>query len=284
MRWGQTLSQHRNLRRGPGTGLIVMAGVLIMVLVFAPGAWGASRYRTLYKFSGGSDGDQVASLIFDAIGNLYGATPVGGAYGSGTVFKLAPNGDRRWTETVLWSFSCDGGGGCFPLGGLTIDPSGNLYGTTNNGGVFCNCGTVFKLSSNPNGSWTEIVVHSFNDNGKDGYDPRSSMIFDKMGNLYGTTTGGGVHDIGTVFELTPNGDGSWKERVLHSFDGKDGDAPLAGLTFDIAGNLYGTTFFGGADDNGTVFRLSPNGRGSWAESVLHSFNGGDGNKPQGVAT
>ena len=130
---------------------------------------------------------------------------------------------------------------------------------------------------NGDGSWTESVLHSFN--GNDGYHPPAGLIFDAAGNLYGTTYYGGAHDTGTVFELTPNGDGSWTESVLHSFNGSDGSGLFAGLTFDAAGNLYGTTSWGGGFGYGTVFELTPNGDGSWTESVIHSFGKHDGQTP-----
>jgi uncharacterized repeat protein (TIGR03803 family) len=121
------------------------------------------------------------------------------------------------------------------------------------------------------------VLHSFN--GSDGSHPQAGLIFDAAGNLYGTTYGGGASGYGTVFKLTPNADGSWTESVLHSFNGSDGSSPFAGLIFDAAGNLYGTTSLGGGSNFGTVFKLTPNADGSWAESVLHSFIGSDGSYP-----
>ena len=138
-------------------------------------------------------------------------------------------------------------------------------------------GTVFELTPNGDGSWTESVLHSFYYS--DGFGPEVGLIFDAAGNLYGTTLGGGALQRGTVFKLTPNGDGSWTESVLHSFNGSDGNWPR-GLIFDAAGNLYGTTYLGGARNVGTVFEFTPNGDGSWTKTVLHSFRGGsDGANP-----
>jgi len=263
--------------------LAAMTAMLIVALMLVPGAW-ACKYKTLYQFKVGADGLYPrAGLIFDPAGNLYGTTDYGGAYNFGTVFQLTPNGDGSWTESVLHSFNADGKDGYEPFAGLIFDPAGNLYGTTNNGGAYGSYGMVFQLTPNGDGSWTESVLHSFNADGKDGYEPFAGLIFDPAGNLYGTTGGGGAYGHGTVFQLTPNRDGSWTESLLHSFnlDGKDGYEPLAGLTFDPAGNLYGTTNWGGAYNYGTVFQLTPNGDGSWTESVLHSFNldGKDGYKP-----
>ena len=118
-----------------------------------------------------------------------------------------------------------------PEAGLIFDKAGNLYGTTAGG-----CRDVFKLRPNSNGSWTFIVLHEFSCG--DGAEPFAPLIFDKAGNLYGTTPVGGVHDAGVVFELKRNSDGSWTESVLYTFANHPGANPLAGLTFDAAGNLY----------------------------------------------
>ncbi len=127
----------------------------------------------------------------------------------------------------------------------------------------------------------ETVLYNFSANGTDGFLPWASLIFDRAGNLYGTTTWGGTYGYGTVFELTPNGSGGWTETVLYNFTfGTDGAIPYAGVIFDSAGNLYGTTFDGGTYGNGTVFELTPNGSGGWTETVLHSFSSGiDGANP-----
>ena len=116
--------------------------------------------------------------------------------------------------------------------------------------------------------------------GQTGKVANGGLIFDNAGNLYGTTDGGGIHDEGTVFELSPSEAEAWSEKLLHSFDGTDGVAPEAGLIFDAAGSLYGTTYFGGIHGTGTAFRLSPRESGGWTETILHSFGGGtDGRYP-----
>jgi len=211
-----------------------------------------------------------AGLVFDPAGNLYGTTISGGT-GNGSVFRLAPNHDGSWTESVLHSFVQDGKDGWWPTSGLIFDQAGNLYGTTAYGGAYT-WGIVFELNPNLDGSWTESVLHSFNDN--DGGRCAAGVIIDQAGNLYGTGWYGGAHFYGIAFQLTPNGDGSWTESVLHSFndDGMDGYQPFAGIAFDQAGNLYGTTTGGGAHGHGAVFKLTPSGDGSWKESMIHSFN------------
>jgi len=228
------------------------------------------------------------SLISDSSGNLYGTTSWGGtgqctddtgsAIGCGTVFELTPAVGGSWTEKVLYSFPGTGQNGDEPEASLIFDASGNLYGTTYYGGLYGD-GVVFELSPNAGGEWTETILHSFIDAGTDGWYPLAGLVIDSAGNLYGTTYNGGVNYYeGTVFELTPTAGGEWTETVIHSFDnnGTDGNNPFASLTLDSAGNLYGTTIFGGAENNsgaGTVFELTPGTGGNWTETILRSFNG-----------
>jgi uncharacterized repeat protein (TIGR03803 family) len=169
-----------------------------------------------------------------------------------------------------------GNDGRDPSGALIFDQAGNLYSTTQGGGS--GSGTIFELTPNQDGSWTETVLYSFA-GGEDGARPFASLIFDSAGNLYGTTYEGGKDGAGTIFELSPNQDGSWTETVLHSFNRADGGGPTAGLVFDSEGNLYGPTTQGGEQGAGTIFQLTPNSNGSWTESVIHSFNGKDGSYP-----
>jgi uncharacterized repeat protein (TIGR03803 family) len=188
------------------------------------------------------------------------------------VWKLARNPKGNWTISSLHAFTGPDGAGPY-LAGVILDAAGDLYGTTMVGGAYGD-GVVFKLKPNPGGTWTENVLHSFT--GADGALPRAGVIFDAAGNLYGTTNQGGPSNDGVVFKLAPNPDGTWAESVLHSFGGADGSAPQSGLTFDAAGNLYGTTANGGAytGETGVVFKLAPNRDGTWTESVLYSFTGG----------
>jgi uncharacterized repeat protein (TIGR03803 family) len=175
---------------------------------------------------------------------------------------------------TLYKFK-GGKDGSLPYAGLIFDPTGNLYGTTSEGGAY-GYGTVFKLTLNGNGSWKESVLHSFNNDGQDGVNPYDNLIFDPTGNLYGTTFYGGTGGGGIVFQLSPNGDGSWRENVIHNFTYDHGWFPEAGLIFDSSGSLYGTTVAGGDDAAGTVFQLTPNGDGTWTENVLLSFNNTNG--------
>jgi uncharacterized repeat protein (TIGR03803 family) len=220
----------------------------------------------LHAFAGGSDGAAPnGGVIEDANGALYGTTTAGGAFGSGTVYRL-----KHMNETVLYSFA-GGADGADPQAGLTMDAAGNLYGTTTGGGPAGN-GTVFRLAPpvGGNGPWTETVLYSFG-TGTDGAAPIAGVNLDAAGNLYGTTSLGGAYAYGTVFRLTPGS--VWTEDILHSFqNADDGSYPYAGLISDAAGNLYGATTEGGMNEGGTVFELAPSG-GSWTFSVLTSVSG-----------
>jgi uncharacterized repeat protein (TIGR03803 family) len=241
--------------------------------------------KTVHNFAG-QPGDGCVSLgaiILDAKGKLFGTTSGGGKNGGGTVFELAPDG----TETVLYSFCprrtpphCPDG--AYPLAGLLAGATGNYYGTTGYGGSRKNSGTVFELSGG-----TETVLYKFHGPPNDGALPQGSLIMGESGSFYGTLDFGGnagcLGDAGcgAVFKLAPDG----TETVLHFFTGKHGDGgnPIAGLILDSAGNLYGTTQYGGGRGCsglgcGTVFELAPDG----TETVLHSFErGNNGANPVG---
>ena len=257
-------------------------GVVYELIPQAGGGW---KEKILHTFGGNANHmgqGPFGNLVFDGAGNLYSTTEAGGADGGGTVFELMPDADGVWTEKVLHVFNTLEGDAYYPISGLTFDGAGNLYSTTWVGGLHGQ-GTVFELSPNTNGSWTQKVLHSFSHNGIDGYQPFAGVILDAAGNVYGTTEGGGAHDGGTVFKLSPRADGTWKETVLHNFqnNGSDGYRLFGGLTLDPTGNLYGTTSLGGASNGGTVFELKPEASGAWSEVVLHSFNdnGKDGSSP-----
>ena len=210
-------------------------------------------------------------LIRDAAGNFYGGAAGGGAYDNGVVFKL----DTSGTETVLHSFAGGprDGVGC---SGLVFDKAGNIYGASSGGGPYSQ-GVVFKLASSS--GWPETILYTFS-GGDNGGNPDASVILDTKGNLYGTTCCGGAYDVGVVFRLKPSKKGQWGISVLHSFTGSnDGGYPYAPVTFDKAGNLYGTTSYGGYYEVGTVFKLTPSTKRSWNETLLHSFAGSDGELP-----
>ena len=247
-----------------------LAIVAIMTITALPAQ--AQVYKTLYSFTGGSTGSTPeAGVIQDASGNLYSTTVFGGSgMGYGVVFKLDPLSEF----TVLYSFT-GGSDGSFPAGAIAQDAEGNLYGTTSSGGDSGN-GVVFKVDSMGN----ETVLHSFTGGTADGVDP-NGVIRDPAGNLYGTTFGGGDSGNGVVFKV----DAAGVETLLYSFKGLgDGGTPYGGLILDAAGNLYGTTGFGGlfggnrcGNGCGVVFKLDSAGN----ETVLFPFDGNSGKEPHG---
>jgi uncharacterized repeat protein (TIGR03803 family) len=183
------------------------------------------------------------------------------------------------SETVLYTFNSQTGGidGYYPYSGVIADATGNtLYGTTYSGGVTATpYGTAYMLKHSSQG-WTETVLHNFIGGTGDGAYPYGALVTDKNGNLYGTTYQGGTINVGTVFQLTRSGN-KWTEKILHSFAGypKDGSYPVAGLSIDSAGNLYGTTYQGGKSNVGTVFKLTLS-KGKYTFKTIHGFSGGDG--------
>jgi uncharacterized repeat protein (TIGR03803 family) len=282
-----------------------LALVILALSISASAEW---KEKVLHSFQGTPDGAGPAGgVVFDAAGNLYGATTDGGAFGCaptqcGTVFQVAAPAGKggAWTETVLYIFKGNASGdGNTPVGGLVIDRSGNLYGTTAYGGTgscvlfggTVGCGTVFELSppAQQGGAWTETVLYSFQGS-KDGDFPSGDLVFDSTGNLYGATQYGGGYgscnapfflNCGTVFELSPpqTKGSTWTEQVLYSFKGTsagelsgDGANPNGGLLLDSKGIIYGTTSRGGINSVsctsypyyfvgcGIVFKLSPAGK------------------------
>jgi uncharacterized repeat protein (TIGR03803 family) len=250
--------------------------MLAFALIFAP-SLSAQTEQTIYSFTGTTDGrNPLSSLVMDAAGNLFGTTFVGGAYGAGEVFELTPHSAGGWSESVIYSFTGGADGADPYFADVIFDASGNLYGTTVGGGSY-NLGTVFKLTPTASG-WSETVLYSFS-GGLDGANPYAGLLFDTVGNLYGTTYSGGANSVGTVFELMQRTPGQWIEKVIHTFKGKDGNAPAGGLVFDHKGNLYGVTQGGGNQGFGVVFKLTPSAH-AWTEEILYSFTGGrDGGFP-----
>jgi uncharacterized repeat protein (TIGR03803 family) len=241
----------------------------------------ASTEKVLYSFGSGTDANTpVSGLTFDAAGNLYGTAAGGGADSDGAVFELTPASGGKWNESVIYSFT-GGSDGMVPLGDVILDAAGNLYGTTSRGAS--GSGTIFTLIPGAGGKWKLKVLHTFQ--GTTGGVPSAGLIFDPAGNLYGTTAEGGAHEAGTVFQLTPGTNGKWTFKSIHSFNsnGHDGTNPLAGLTLDAAGNLYGTTHDGGAHTYGIVYQLTPGSNGKWTETILHTFNAGNGHDGAGSA-
>jgi uncharacterized repeat protein (TIGR03803 family) len=238
----------------------------------------------LYSFAGGDDGAHpFMGVTIGADGSLYGTTYTGGGgkcVDCGIVFNLKPpsnhlpNPSSPWMETVLYRFM--GTDGQQPEGtALIFDQKGNIYGTTSQGGTY-SLGTVYELTPS-NGNWTESVLWNFGPSTQDGANPRGGVVFDKTGNLYGTTWDSFYQKPegtgGIVFQLTPSGSG-WTENIIYRFTrGLDGGAVWAGLIFDQSGNLYGGTTWEGAGGGGTVFEMTPAG-GNWTFTPLYGLSGG----------
>jgi uncharacterized repeat protein (TIGR03803 family) len=237
-----------------------------------PQAGGGWNYEVLYQFKGQEDGGYpIGKLVFDNIGRLYGAME----WGNGGVFQLTQQPGGSWVETAIYTFA-GAPDGSIPYSGLTIDNSGNFYGTTQSGGAN-GIGCVYMVSPTANG-WSETVLHSFS--GSDGAYPWADVTLDAAGNVYGTTIAGGAYGQGAVFELNAS-DGSWTETVLYSFRGGTHHGwPAAGVYLDASGNIFGTLSDNGDEGQGAVFRLQPDSDGKWTETLLHTFRKrGDGDFP-----
>lgn len=236
-------------------------------VVFELSQSGASWTETvLSHFVGGADGANPGKgLIMDSAGNLYGTTASGGSSDAGVVFELSPSAGG-WTEQVIYNVD----NANVSQGGLTMDAAGDIFVVGNP--------TLFELSPDGNGGRIPTVIHTFTGTPKDGSDAIGPAVLDSSGNLYGITYEGGAKNYGTVYKLSPGRNGRWTEKILHSFgSGKDGKYPTPGIVFDAAGNIYGTTSFGGKPNAGTVFELmAPVGPGGYKEKVLWSFPGTDG--------
>jgi uncharacterized repeat protein (TIGR03803 family) len=271
-----TLIPNSSLRKA--TSLLTLVGVLIMLATQSA----AQTYSVLHAFNNQGDGAQPsAGVTLDRAGNLYGTTS-GWPNNTSTVFELSRAGSG-WTVHVLHTFG-SGLDGALPWAGVVFGPDGTLYGTTVLGGQFGN-GTVYDLRppatvcETVECPWIETILYNFT-GANDGSGPQyGNLTFDSAGNIYGTTVAGGAHDNGVVFKLSRS-DGAWTESVLYSFSGRpDGAHPASGVTFDSAGNLYGTTQQGGTENYGTIYQLTPSGSG-WTETVLFSFNdSGSGETP-----
>lgn len=263
---------------------------LIAATVVLPLNLNARTYRDISHFDYFVNGGNIEhGVTLDAAGNLYGTTQNGGPLDYGVVFKLTRQSDGTWDESVLHFFQ-GGSGGRGPVSGVTFDKNGNLYGVTVAGGVPCagraaGCGTAYKLTPQPDGTWNHTLIYAFG--GIEGDIRGTELTFDTEGNLYGFSSVGNANCCGVVFRLKPNDDGSWSEEILYTFKGgRDGNFPVGNLVFDQAGNLYGETAQGGEKDCGTVFKLTPDPGGNWSESVVHSFcaSKSDGWAPNGGLT
>ncbi len=260
---------------GPGNlyGTTVIGGSYTCGTVFKlkPQPTPPWQEAVLYNFSCYGDGKNPhGGVSFDPQGRLDGTTVAGGSGGyctgdgCGVVFQM-----KATTETVLHSFA-GGSDGFGPGGGVVFDAAGTLYGTTPDGGIDSQ-GTVYQVSRNGR-QWHETVIHAFTGGKDGGVGSLGSLLLDASGNLLGVTEIGGAHGAGTVFSLSPS---SKKLTTLYAFKGTpDAGSPYGGLIADASGNLYGTTYYGGANGLGSVYELVRNAKGGYRERVLYSFRGG----------
>jgi uncharacterized repeat protein (TIGR03803 family) len=267
--------------------------LLGLVLVAFPSFVSAGPAKPIYDFVGSNRGLLPrGDLVADSQGSLYGVTQGSGSKGLGLAYRLnrPVNPGAVWPRYPLTQFGGNYSGKARPaepLAGLVLDSQGNVYGTTHKGGgeaPWPSYGAVFKLvrpASGTGGNWTRHILHEFS--GTDGTGPRSSLVFDGNGALYGTTEEGGAFGKGVVFRLAAGSD-IWSAAVIHHFGaGADGTYPRSGLALDSSENLYGTTSEGGDFNLGTVFRLKrpANPATPWTMTVLHSFGApGDGATPE----
>ena len=269
--------------RSAGVTTVTLTLAIVFVLaVVASQAAQAQTFNVLHTFTGGIDGGNPSAGVTIQAGKLYGTTYAGGGSGFGTVYQLKHIGSS-WPLNPLYSFTGDDG--AIPAAPVVFASDGTLYGTTEFGGSNGK-GNVFRLRPSPAACraalcpWSESVLYTFQGGSSDGSKP-IGINFDQAGNIYGTTSGGGSNANGTAYELTHSGSG-WTESLLHSFGSyyPDGLVPYRSvMTFDNAGNLYGTTYLGGAANAGAVFQLTPSGSG-WTETLIYNFQGnGDGRFP-----
>jgi uncharacterized repeat protein (TIGR03803 family) len=257
-----------------------LATVAIAAILAVPG-WSQGTEKILYNFTNLADGGYPHSgLTIDSKGDLYGTTSNGGSGAycpCGTVFELSPGSKGTWTESTLYSFGSSFTDGNDPSSALIFDPKGNLYGMTMFGGASFQ-GTVYELSPGSTGTWTENILYSFTGGADGGSANGSRLSIDSAGNLYGVTSAGGVYGFGVAFELIAGTNGTWSEKVLHSFTGgEDGAEPYeSSLELAGKGSIYGIAASGGAHDYGLVFGLTQLPDGSWSEKTIYAFTGSTG--------
>ena len=274
----------------PCVSTFAMALAIVFALtLFTTQTTQGQTFSVLHNFTNGADGaNPYAGVTVGLGGVLYGTAAGGGTHGAGTVFKLS-RVNSSWVFSPLYAFT-GGSDGSNPYGGVVIGPNGALYGTTGNGGSE-NYGTAFELRPPATFCrsilcyWSETVLHTFIGPPDGEFPAFANLAFDQAGNIYGTTENGGMYGRGATFELIPSG-GGYTESILHSFgSGTDGQSPYSGVVLDTAGNVYGTTAYGGTVECGvlgcgTVYQLMSS-NGGWVENVLVNFDATNGEEPFG---
>jgi uncharacterized repeat protein (TIGR03803 family) len=247
-----TVDRSGNVYGMTPTGGAYGLGTIYKISQTIGGTW---TFGVIHTFTGGADGGSgSAGKMILRYGLLYGAATTGGNYGSGVVFELRSLGVRGWRFRTIYSFAGQPDGS-FPYGALLFGRRGNIYGATYYGGTN-NIGAVYELSSSPVAQSVEKVLYSFQ-GGSDGNSPIGNLVFDNTGNLYGTTSEGGLGS-GTIFKLSPASGGQWTETVVHPFQGPpDGAFPYNGMVVDQFGNFYGATVHGGQNDDGSIYKFTP---------------------------
>jgi uncharacterized repeat protein (TIGR03803 family) len=259
---------------GTGTGCQQRSCGTVFELALSNGNW---KHVVLHSFcspTGCNDGSIPSGLTFDQAGNLYGTTAGGGQYGSGTIYELYRS-QGSWKEKILHAFN-NNGDGIDPNPGLTMDKSGNLYGTTCCGGGY-GYGVVFVLKPSKR-KWKEVLIFAFDGTSNNSAYPNGYLALDSAGNILGTTPGdynGCPSNCGMVFKLARS-NGQWVESAVYTFDGTHGARPNFGLIPDGAGNFYGSTVSGGKNNFGEIFALKP-GK-TWTIQALYSFTGDGGDE------
>jgi len=290
---GLTFDTHGDLYGTTSSGMDNNDGGTVFELTpdsGSPSGWTTTViHRFCHNFHGCKDGSNpdLSGVVIDSGGRLFGTTRQDGINQGGVAYRLAPT-NKGWKETILYSFCAeqDCGDGFIAADATPIlDKSDNLYGTAEEGGLSAcslGCGLVFEVNHTSTG-WEEVILYEFH--GSDGETPFGGLVFDSQGNIYGTTQAGGKNGSGTVFKLTPAGDGSWKHAILYDFPQfKNGAGPVSTLTLDKAGNLYGTAAGGIGPCSGgcgVVYKLAPGSNGKWTYTVLHRFTdaANDGAEP-----
>jgi uncharacterized repeat protein (TIGR03803 family) len=273
---------------GNAYGTTVVGGVDNCGTVFklTPAGGGQWQQSVIFSFDCLGEGkNPYGGVTLDSHGNLYGTTVAGGSGGvcvgdgCGVVFELTQSGGT-WSETVLYSFG-DSPDAAGPGGGVVFDAAGNLYGTAADGGQF-GFGAVYEIA-HTSGGWTETVIHDFTGGDDGAVGSLGVLLRDASGNFYGVTEIGGHYGAGTVYKLSPAFGGAWHFTTLYAFQGQpDAAFPYGGLIADASGNMYGTTYYGGTNGSGAVFKIGPaaNATAGWRDTVLYSFQGGsDGGSP-----
>jgi uncharacterized repeat protein (TIGR03803 family) len=242
-------------------------------------------HTVLYSFTGGADGGEpYKGVTLDADGNLYGTAVTGGGGGCeggcGVAYKLTNNGGT-WTQSDIHAFS-GGEDGAGPGARLTIGDDGNVYGMAPTGGDF-GSGTLYQMHQRHGGTWKLSVMHAFT-GGADGCGGSAGALVLRGGKIYGAATACGANGQGTLYELSPGMHGKWRFRTIYTFKGEpDAGFPYGGLMFDGLDNIYGTTYYAGANDVGAVYEVTPRDRGEWKERLLYSFKDGSGDGNSSIA-